>query len=346
LPFPSDRQSDNAVVADFERRGFATLICLPLKTADALALVREKLEELDDGALLFLDRTSSIVLDAGVHRRELSRDQKLRPGSRNGREVTISNVGSQSVRKYWVWTHEIALRDQDQHVQTAVQQLPGKWPQLQEAAVSIGVRLGEVAEKGELSIFLPTLLGTGCATHINAPFFGDMSRTHIDFGASNNLSSGAIYNRFLLSEAARLAVSVVNSELAGHGTDEARATVDLLAPLPSEHGATELWQQLILTAVNEAGIDILAAEWFLSDWGWVALNEISLLPAKGKPSIITVERLREHATFAVHVREMGPRRELIEALSKAHNIDAYPIPDDLACTVESIAGGIHCRVPQ
>jgi hypothetical protein len=260
LPFPSDRQADNIVVADFERRGFATLICLPLKTADALALVRDKLEKLDDGALLFLDKTSSIVLDTGVYRRELSREQKLRPGSHNGREVTISNLENQSIRKYWVWTHEIALRDQDQHVQTAVQQLPGKWPDLREAAVSIGVRLGEEPEKGELSIFLPTLLGSGCATHINAPFFGDMSRTHIDFGTNNNLSSGGIYNRFLLSEAARLAVSVVHDELAEHGTDEARATIDLLAPLPSKHGATELWQQLISTAVHEAGIDIVAAE--------------------------------------------------------------------------------------
>ena len=341
LPFPSDRQADNIVVADFERRGFATLICLPLKTADALALVRDKLEKLDDGALLFLDKTSSIVLDTGVYRRELSREQKLRPGSHNGREVTISNLESQSIRKYWVWTHEIALRDQDQHVQTAVQQLPGKWPDLREAAVSIGVRLGEEPEKGELSIFLPTLLGSGCATHINAPFFGDMSRTHIDFGTNNNLSSGAIYNRFLLSEAARLAVSVVHDELAEHGTDEARATIDLLAPLPSKHGATELWQQLISTAVDEAGIDIVAAEWFLSDRGWVALNEISLLPVKGNPSTITLKRLREHATFAAYVEEMGSRTELIEALSAAHNIDAYPIPDDLACTVESIADGIQ-----
>ena len=59
--------------------------------------------------------------------------------------------------------------------------LAGLWF-LRHATVSIAVPMVAVPEPGTFSIFLPTPLETGLATHVNAPFFGDMSRTHIDFG--------------------------------------------------------------------------------------------------------------------------------------------------------------------
>ena len=344
LPFQIDRRSDDPSIRDIERRGFSTLICLPLKSASARALVRAKIEELDDSALLFLEKTTSVVLDSGTHRRDLLRGDRPRLGGEGtGRQITISKRGADSEQRYWVWTREIALHDQDESVREAIKQLPGKWPQLEEAVVSIGVRLDEKAQPGVLSIFLPTVLGTGCATHINAPFFGDMSRTDIDFGSSNDgiASSGSTYNRFLLSEAARLAVSIVQNELAGRTSDDARAAVDLLAPWPIDHGDAELWQQLLAAAANQADIDITTAEWFLSDQGWVALNQISLLPSRESPSTITREMLRKHARFPAHVEELESRRSLIEALSNAHGINPYPIVDDLASTIEAIASELQ-----
>lgn len=344
LPFPIDSRDDGTHVAEFERRGFATLIRFPLKNAATLALVREKIDELDDSALLFLEKATSLVLDSGNRRRELSRQQVALPGSQlSGREVSISEGSNDRARRYWVWTRDIALVSAPEEIRTAVQQLPGKWPQLQEAAVSIGVRLGEMPESGALSIFLPTLLKTGCATHINAPFFGDMSRTHIDFGADidKSPSSGAIYNHFLLSQAARLAASVIHEELAGRGLDEARAAVDLLAPWGTDQGAAKRWQKLTASAAENSGAEIKTTAWFLSDRGWGALSEISLLPTLNNPSILTPRALREHAAFAAYVEELGSRRELIQALSETHGIDAYPTEDDLASTVESIALGLH-----
>lgn len=343
LPFPTDSREGGTYVAEFERRGFATLIRFPLKNAATLALVREKLDELDDSALLFLEKATSLVLDSDNRRRELSRQQVARPGSQlRGREVSISEGSNDRARRYWVWTRDIALVSAPEEIRTAVQQLPGKWPQLQEAAVSIGVRLGEKPESGALSIFLPTLLKSGCATHINAPFFGDMSRTHIDFGADvdKSPSSGAIYNHFLLSQAARLAASVIHEELAGRGLDEARAAVDLLAPWGTDQGAAKRWQKLTVSAVENSGAEIKTTAWFLSDRGWGALSEISLLPISDNPSILTPRALREHAAFAAYVEELDSRRELIEALSEAHGIGAYPAEDDLASTVESIALGL------
>ncbi|MET4317938.1 hypothetical protein [Bradyrhizobium sp. RT5a] len=346
LPFPLDRQDDNATILDFESRGFSTLICLPLKNASALLLARTKIDELADSALLFLERASSVRLDSGTHRRELSReDDPLLATETNGREITITNKEASVEQRYWIWTRDIILRKQDEYVRDAVKQLPGKWPQLEEATVSIGVKLDGAPQPGILSIFLPTLLGTGCATHINAPFFGDMSRTNIDFGADNDgtetSGAGQRYNRFLLLEAARLAISIVQGELAGQKSDAARAVIDLLAPWPTDHGSAQLWQQLINAAANEVGVDLDTAEWFLSDQGWVALNQVSLLPRRESASTLASEMLRKHAAFPTHIRELESRRALIEALSNGRGIDPFPIPDDLASTVESIANELH-----
>lgn len=344
LPFPTASREGQTCVAEFARRGFSTLIRFPLKNPSALSLVREKLKDVDDSALLFLEKSSSLVLDSGDQRRELSRHQMARHSSlQNGREVSISEESTGRVDRYWVWTRDLALVDAPENVRTAVQQLPGKWPQLQEASVSIGVRLGEEPQPGALSIFLPTLLETGCATYINAPFFGDMSRTHIDFGTEEDQgsSSGAIYNRFLLAEAARLATSVIHDELVGGGVNEARAVVDLLAPWGTGQEATKRWQQLTTDAAGKWDAGIETAACVLSDHGWRTLGKTSLLPTVGQPSILTPQALRKHAAFAAYVEGLDSRRELIEALSEAHGIDPYPASEDVASTVESIALDLH-----
>lgn len=347
LPFPANRREGDTYIAELERRQFATLIRFPLKNAASLALVREKLDELDDSELLFLEKAASLVLDSGDQRRVLSRRQSVRSGSLlKCREVSITDEYDAQWR-YWVWTRDIVLTDAPEAVRSAVQTLPGKWPQLRDAAVSIAVALGDFPVMGSLSIFLPTPLGTGCATHINAPFFGDMSRTHIDFGAGDDqgLSSGAVYNRFLLAEAAGLAVTVVRDELSGQSIAEARAIVDLLSPWGTDLVATKRWQQLTASALGAYGADVKTANWFLSDRGWGTMSDTSLLPAADKASVLTHQVLRKHAAFATYVEGLDSRRELIETLSEGHGINAYPAVADLADTVELVAHDIH-KLPE
>ena len=102
-------------------------------------------------------------------------------------------------------------------VQASITQLPGKWPLLRHATVSVAVPTVVVPEPGTFSIFLPTPLETGLAAHVNAPFFGDMSRTHIEFGNAEvgRREPGAVYNNYLLGQAAELAVAVISEEVAG-----------------------------------------------------------------------------------------------------------------------------------
>ena len=130
---------------------------------------------------LFLERATSVVLDNGTTRRELFRESSaLAMSGYKGREVRVTQASCDESRKYWLWSKAIQVANAPDELQAAVLKLPGKWPQIKEVTVSIAVRVGEGPDQGIFSIFLPTPLRTGCATHINAAFCGDMSRTHID----------------------------------------------------------------------------------------------------------------------------------------------------------------------
>jgi len=129
--------------------------------------------------------------------------------------------------------------------------------------VSIAVPVVDSPVPGTLSIFLPTSLETGCSAHVNAPFFGDMSRTQVDFGTGDVRAEAAstVYNDFLLGQAADLTVSVVAEELAGRGQNEARAIVDLLAPCGQSPTAIDRWKRLIVTASQARGFEVSSEAW-------------------------------------------------------------------------------------
>ena len=182
------------------------------------------------------------------------------------------------------------------------------------------------------SIFLPTLLSTGGVTHINAPFFGDMSRTHISFDIT--------YNQLLLKEAATLTMQVVQHELAGKGLTEARVIVDLLAPWDLNQEGARL-MSLLKEASAAANINLEESNLFLSDKGWLPLKLVFLIPNSDSLSVITQNALRMCATFAIYCSALDSRIKLIEAISKAHNISAYPSWSDLANTVEVLAQQLH-----
>lgn len=346
LPIPLEYRSGLPGVADFEQRGFVTVIRFPLRGGDAVALVQRKMEELGSRALLFLEKVSVLVIDGGDGRRELNRAEAERHGSRlRGREVTIAERSNDQAERYWSWTRRIAIANAPEPVRAALQQLPGKWPELNDAAVSLAVRVGEQPERGTLSIFLPTPIDSGCGAHVNAPFFGDMSRTLIDLGNGDEQvsSNAAVYNGFLLWAAAQLAVEAIGGELAGRQLEEARATVDLLGPWAPGQLPTARWRSLIGEAARDAGIDVANVGWFLSDRGWTTLRDTSLLHDIGDARVLTTNALRTHAVFPAYVEGLSSRHTLIENLSQAHDIGWFPSPADLADTVEFIAIEQHAR---
>ena len=89
-------------------------------------------------------------------------------------------------KKYWSWSVTIGGEDNPEgreEITSAILEdnLPGRWPELTKATVSLAVRMDKEPEQGRINIYLPTQLPTGCAAHFNGPFYGDMSRTDINF---------------------------------------------------------------------------------------------------------------------------------------------------------------------
>lgn len=335
LPIPLSRTTDPAAVSQLEAAGFATVLRLPLKSPDALALVRRKMRELAGNTTLFLDRVRSLVLDDGDARRNLTRVARVNTDSPLGRqEIQITTDGDVGRECYWIWSRTIRVEESSAEFQGSLRELPGKWPELREARVSIALRVADHPEVGSFSVFLPTLLRTGSATHVNAPFFADMSRTTVDFELA--------YNRGLLDTACCLALDAVRSDLAGRDPTDAQMIVDLLAPLPDDPAAGNRWLEGITTCIRKISASALAEEtWFLSTTDWAPLNQTSLFPLVPNPIVFTDATLREHATFGVFHACMNTRSRQLEKLSQTAGFTVHPRPQDLAETAEVVAHAIH-----
>jgi hypothetical protein len=344
LPVPLDDSCSEAVL-EFERDGYSSLIRLPFKSDVARELAQRQIRALKASALLFLDRATSLTLDEGEGRSRKFECRHTNKSSSqlNTTEVLITTSGENDVARYLVWRSELSILGSAEDVQAALRQLPGKWHELKRVMVSVGVRLNEYPESGNLSIFLPTLLLTGCSAHINAPFFGDMSRTLVDFGSdeSGQISAASVYNNYLLCEAAKLVLRVVSEELAGKEMDEARVILDLIAPAGKDDGAKRRWQDVLSKMSEIGGFDLHHVPWFLSDRGWCSICEIFLIPDLSTPKVITQDALRSSATFAALHFGLDSRRMLFKSLTERYCFNPLPSDSDLADTVELIAQFLH-----
>lgn len=330
LPFPIKVTPENTSLLDFQERGFVTAIRFPFKSNNALRLAQEKVDEMDANTILFLERATSLVLDSGNTRRELTRlRSRTLAGCHQGHEVIIQDSREIEPHTYWLWSESIKVSDASEEFRNALLELPGKWPELKEAQITLAVRIGEHPEKGVFSIFLPTDLATGCAAHINAPFFGDMSRTDIDFKKP--------YNRYMLEAASEKALEVALSDLAGKGLDEARAIIDLLSPWPGEKLAGNRWFEILKCVAESRKIILHEEQIALSDKGWDAFENTSLIPTFTPATVLTEEMIRNHAYFPAFVLGMAGRKDLVGSFFEAIEIHKYPLDGQKANTVEAIA---------
>ncbi len=334
LPFPVGPSPDNYIVQNFQKRGFVTVIRLPFKNDYSRELAQKKLEAMDANTILFLNHADSLVLDSGSVRRELHRKQSSGvTGAHNGLEIVIQDSSEANSRRYWFWNETIKVEEASDDLRNSLLELPGKWPELQEAVISLAVRLGDIPEKGVFSIFLPTDLPTGCAAHISAPFFGDMSRTDIDFENE--------YNSYLLHAAATKAVEIVHSDLKSHGLDEARAIIDLLAPLPEEKLAGTRWSEHLNSVFGSQQINLCQEKIALTASGWNSFECTSLIPTIVGPAFISEELFRKHACFPAFVPGMSGREKLLKSFFDVIDIAPYPSLSQKANTIESIAKEVH-----
>ncbi len=334
LPVPR-RQVQSAAVKALEAKGFMSVIRLPLKSEAATKLVREHMAQLRPTTLLFLERVRALELaGAAPLDREIRRETIPGTGALARRTVRLSD-GQADTRDYEVWTRQLHITDTDEEFQAAVKALPGRWPEIEDVSVSVAVRKADVPEAGVFSIYLPTGIPTGGAVHINAPFFGNMSRTDISFNDG--------YNRRLLNTAASVVVEVVRGQLAGKQLDEARMILDMLAPYGSDAAAETRWTQLVDAAFQRAKVSFDDEALALADRGWRKLGTTALVPDTGRTRLIDEGLLRKHATFDAFHAGLALRRGQIVALATSrspHRGPAVPA-QQLAATVAKIAEEIR-----
>lgn len=335
LPWPQSARSP--VVDDLEARGFASVLALPLLSPAATSLVERKLAELTADSMLFLDHLKALTITTpngsrSLHRRILQEAT----GPRGSGKISICS--GDTTRHYSIWRRELAVLDMPEAVQGSILGLPGHWPKLERAEISISVSDDHEPTPGKLSIFLPTSLESGAALHINGPFFGDMSRTTISFDTeAEGAQAGGSYNDFLLHQTAVLALEAIAGDLAGCSAAEAAGILDILAPHAAENTPKERWQNHLRQAAADMGISIETAPWMLSDYGWRSLSETSLLPLPNDPKLLDASVLRQHATFPAYTAALESRIGSIERLSKHFDIDVMPAEADQATMIEAAA---------
>jgi len=337
LPWPLTGQVRPEAVDEFEANGFSTVLALPLTSPTSAKLVEQKLAAIDDTSLLFLDNLQELTLSVPEESRTFSRSvARAASGPRRLGEIVIG--AERQPRHFRTWSREFLVQDMPDAVHASIEALPGHWPNLSRAEITLSVGSSDKPESGRLSIFLPTKLETGASVHINAPFFGDMSRTTISFAEdAEDAQAGGVYNSFLLRQAADLALEAITADLHGGTSQDAADILDILAPNGTDAAAIARWKEHLCAAAAAKGLSIPDSPWALSDQGWTTLAETSLLPLAAEPKVLSAEVMRKHATFPVYVAELDGRDEQIQSLSDSYGIGALPAPEDQALTIERAA---------
>ena len=341
LPIPMDTKQAAPRVADFEQRGFSTVIRLPFLNDRARDIATNKLEEMNESTAIFLQRVNELRLATNSQDRCYKRKQIFRNDDpEGGFEVQIAaddpetEEGQDYCRRYWLWKRTVGGEknpSEREEIQSAVADLPGKWPEVDEATVEIAVQVGSEPDDGVLNIYLPTQVPSGCAAHFSAPFFGDMSRTDIDF--ENPLNS------LLLRTIAEKGIDVILKSLSGKGEAEAAAIIDILAPTDSNEG--QRWWAALGEVFSGREMEIENQDIALSDEGWRSLVYTSLLPALESDVVIKASLLRSEATYPVFVQALRERESGIRRIFDEVNISPEAMPEDNAATIEAIARKLH-----
>jgi hypothetical protein len=91
---------------------------------------------------------------------------------------------SDDSQAWWFYRKAIPRSEFDQ----ALEGLPERWHELKQVEVEIAIPLGTENEVGRFAIYLPTQAKTGTGVWVNAPFYGKIDRTGIDWGRPWNFS--------------------------------------------------------------------------------------------------------------------------------------------------------------
>ena len=318
VPQPLEVQP-NEILA-YARRGYATVIAAPLRTAEAVALASSQvnaLTSLDVPLLLFLDRIAEVRI---VVRRP---DQKPYIRRLSRRQTTISDVQSCPGTRM----HEVDIGDgrrflvvqqelDKQRVLEAVGNSVPTAPQLKQwlnwkgtPIVSVAVGLSTTAVvKGRLYNFLPMGEEAACPFlgYLDAPFFADIDRRNTDLDLPLNAT--------LMTAAAETCAAAVLA-IVNHDMDiPVQAVFDLFG-WTGDHAVK------FDNALRESGSSLRDAVAIptISERGkrtWSSLSDVRVWP-EGKFSILKDIEIAKHVSAQLVSKDLDSKRiERLRAVVK------------------------------
>jgi hypothetical protein len=336
FPLYADLPLEDKVLARLALEGFATVVRLPLKSAEAYESACKAMGDIDHTSTLFLQRVRFLICETEDGIVEWERSEKAVHDASKGIKVKITKSLGKDRPETWnylIWEKVIGGSDDPagkEKIKRVTTELGGRWTEMEEATVSIAVCTEKKTEDGKIYIFLPTEVKSGTGAHINAPFYGNIARTEVRF--INNK-----YNELLLKEAASLASGVIKKSLAGKGETEARAIVDLMAPVSIDSLQGINWLNLV---DDHLKINSSDSKLGFADGGkWRPFSALRLPKDEwDSHRLLTGNYIRRHSAFEMFGFGIRSRYKRIDYLLNAIGIaDPYPNPAELKSTLARVA---------
>ena len=315
---------------------------------EAVQSVKDQLQELDAQSMVFLSHLEKLVIDIDDERRTLERivdsDIELSGFQRTRQQRLLVGCSGpapedNTTRQFQVWTRIIGGDedpDQEERIRSVVERLPNRWPEVRRVTVGIAVEEAPEPEEGVFVIFLPTEMTTGTGAHINAPFYGSLNRRRIDFDD--------YYNKLLLENVLDLCLDAV-SELVSEEPEDwrARAVIDLLSSTAEVGGNSWRLMDRLHQRAAERDSALENQALVLCDAGWHIPGRARMMPDIPDYDLISAERWREHAEFAVVSTVLDGRQDAVGALLTKLDCALIPTCDEWCRTIEQIATNVQAR---
>ncbi|MQA38518.1 sacsin N-terminal ATP-binding-like domain-containing protein [Rugamonas aquatica] len=333
---PIENQPEH--IRTFAYEGYATVVALPLKSAETVTLAIQQLQELINAeapVLLFLDRIATLTVQAtGVPaiRPSLVFTRKADPlaltlTDEADAQFQVVVLGPDRMR-WLVARRTLGMAQVLDAVRRSISLESNieRWLSWKgEATVSCAIPLdGGGLAKGRLFNFLPMSADSKSPFrgHLDAPFYTSINR--------ERARSDLPLNIYLLNIAAEVCAEAALA-LREHVELPPRCIVDFAAWVPAESAR-------ISGAFNRRGVDIRSAEvWPTTAGAWKSFGHVVSWPS-GSFKVFTSARATKAGVPHIMSSKLAPDRvEAIDALARCFETSCTPSQQTMASWAEIIA---------
>ncbi len=327
FPLPI-QDSQDPIIQEFGLKEYATVIKLPIKNASSLQKVEEALRALDFHFLLFLPKLHTIsittIQSTGTKTRSYHKEVEATQWL-NLNRVTLFENGT-PMSSHWISTLTVYKSDPGFVDALTSSDLPEKWLELTEATLNISIEESRIVPTGKFAIFFPTEEPTTMPFWVNGSFFGDLSRTELDFKTNH-------WNTYLLKRAGELLYSSI--EQLSHMPAVPVTTLMDLISFSNQH---PLFTSLKDT-LSRNGQTLSEWKLFPNYEGKrksVNLKQLYILPTIPEVQVMTPDRISKFSEeILTHID--SARTDKLNGFAKAIGMEVIPSPTLWAYWAEKMA---------